>query len=314
MSIDLNTTCLDNVFINPNDLAQLMLVVFEKETVKKTRLLGKVKNRCDPKGICAAEIVTILLVDFLTLTENNIQSKHGSQMLTEVSRFMKAATKSATINKLSLTNRSTENEKNENNDQFSEIEEKPDKKRSISTLKSTQEDRLDRIVRKAEVKRSKTPGYYENQKVQVFTATKTDKIKSVNYIVQQKNKAEENLIKAASLLKKSNKDYNELLSFASSMHRSFGEMYNKLQAAQRDAGVSYSKSNVPFPIKKKVAEGYDFIMTCKARSIQNELAPILEYFIDDKVAMKALRIDGKGKVVSQARDAIEIDKENMIAN
>lgn len=316
MSVDLSTTCLDQVYIRPNDLAQLMLVVYDKEAIKKTRLLDKVKARCDSKGICAGEVVAILLTDFLKLEENNSINYQGTKTLSEVSKFMKAATKSDTINKLGLTNISAEKKtEDENEQQFTQTEDKTKKTRAASAIKIKAEDRIEKIVKRQEIKRSKTPIFYEKQKEQVFLASKETKIDQVNYIVQQKNKAEDNLIKAASLIKKSNKDYNELLQFSTSMKHAFADIYNKLVIAQNQETGSKAAGKPPLPVKQKVVESYDTILTYKVRSIQNELAPILEYFIDDKIAMKSLKIDGRGNLVdSHAGVSDTVDKKLTVLN
>lgn len=329
MSVDLATTCLDDVYIQPNCLAQLMLVVFDKNAIKKTRLLENMKARSEYQGMNAGEMVTIILVDFLKVAENNFQfNKANKVQKQDVIDFMETAAKSETLKKLSLLGVSKKNkgtyEEEEEEEQeainvWKDSMNEKSQRRSSSVLKTPIEDRIDRMVKKAESKRSKTPSHFEAIKHSTFIDNKVDKIGRVNYIAQQKSKAEDRLVKAASLLKKSNKDYNELLVFASNLHNAFSEVYRTLVTVQESCPGGKVKLS-QFPVKKKVVESYNKILELKVRSNQNELAPILEYFVEDKLAMKGLVLKKeKGTQGSDIEIKVplkqqEFNKENVQAN
>lgn len=326
MSVDLATSCLDDVFVQPNCLAQLMMAVFDKNSIKKTRLLESIKARCDHKGINAGELVIILLVDFLKVAENNFQFNEANKVQKqEVVSFMETAAKTETLNKLSLRSvsvrnvgiRNEEDEKQDTSSIWGEQENA--QKLSSLAIKTSIEDRIDRMVKKGEAKRSKTPSQIAATKHSAFIDNKADKLDRMNYIVQQKSKAQENLVKAASLLKKTNKDFNELLAFASNLHNEFSEIYKNLVAAQASNPGGKIKL-FHFPVKKKVVQSYERILELKAKSIQNELAPILEYFLDDKLAMKGLIITKEKETKGSQFEAKllqnqpELSKENIKTN
>lgn len=75
MSLDQNQVTLDEAYIKPNDLAQVILVAFGPKAVGKTHLLSSLQARADSRGVCAGDLVSIMLVDFVRTREIDLASK-----------------------------------------------------------------------------------------------------------------------------------------------------------------------------------------------------------------------------------------------
>lgn len=69
LSIGAEDLVMDNVWIQPQDLAQILSSVFDSQAVSKMHLLSALQNRCDTRGICSGEFAAILLVDFVKTRE-----------------------------------------------------------------------------------------------------------------------------------------------------------------------------------------------------------------------------------------------------
>lgn len=296
MSLDSTSVCLDDVSVRLSDLAQIIVVVYKSEAVKKTRLLAQLKDRSDANGVSAGELVSILLLDFMKLRQNGETSKQSEIALQEVSKFMQAT--SRTISRLDFNDQTSATEAKPSKETVSEFIET--KKAEVSRAKSATrtsssiiippEDRLERIERRTLLKRSVTPSMYEAKKNEAFTKNKSDKVSQIDYLVQQKNKAEENLLKAASLIKKSNKDYNELLEFARNMSSALNSLYDSLSSPEsiHFEKIKSLKMGKNFPLKAKDLEPYKAIQDIAPKITHNELAPLLEGFMVDKSAVKTV--------------------------
>ena len=59
------TTCLDDLTVRPQDLAQVLLAVFGDRTAYKGALLRNIQGRCDHNGIGAGELASMLMIDYL---------------------------------------------------------------------------------------------------------------------------------------------------------------------------------------------------------------------------------------------------------
>lgn len=316
LGLDSARCCLDEIWVPPNDLAQVMLAVYKGQAVRKTRLLGQLQERSDARGVAAGELVSILLVDFLKLQHNDNAFKLANDTNKEVDTFMKTAAKHSS--KLLFPGSSKERDKNSDlkpESKLQEIQRNKSQTRPSSMMKQTPEDRLEKIEKRTLLKRSVTPTMYEARKQSAFVRNKGDKQEKIEYLVQEKNKAEENILKAASLLKKSNKDFNELLHFAKEMQSALQELYDSLTVPSNNPLhqfkiMTYKKS---FPLKEKDLAQYDSIQGLDPRSTTNELAPLLEGFLSDKITMKNVSIPPPSKLRRPVH-VLEESKENIVVN
>jgi hypothetical protein len=297
MGLDSTRVCLDEVAVRLNDIAQIIVAVFKTEAVKKTRLLAQLKDRSDANGVSAGELVSILLLDFMKLRQNVENARPARGTRHEVADFMRATSK--TINRLEFKGDAAAEEIRPTRD-LAESEFMATKKTEVSRAKSATrtssairippEERLDRIERRTLMKRSVTPSMYEAKKVDAYCKNKTDKLSQLDYVVQQKNKAQENLLKAASLIKKSSKDYNELLEFAKGMSSALAELFDSLSAPQTNCFDKFKslKLDKKIPLKAKDLEPYKVIQEMPPKITHNELAPLLEGFLVDRTPVKAV--------------------------
>lgn len=101
LSVDLQRTTLDEVFIAPNDLAQVFIIVYGEAAVTKTYLLRTVQSRSDIRGTCAGDLVAVLLIDFLKTRENNIKAKNRPKDMENLS-FLNNKAKNDIMNRFNL--------------------------------------------------------------------------------------------------------------------------------------------------------------------------------------------------------------------
>lgn len=101
LSVDLQRTTLDEVFIAPNDLAQVFIIVYGEVAVTKTYLLRTVQSRSDIRGTCAGDLVAVLLIDFLKTRENNIKAKNRPKDMENLS-FLNNKAKTDIMNRFNL--------------------------------------------------------------------------------------------------------------------------------------------------------------------------------------------------------------------
>jgi hypothetical protein len=101
LSVDLQRTTLDEVYIAPNDLAQVFIVVFGEAAVSKTYLLRTIQSRSDNRGTCAGDLVAVLLIDFLKTRENNIKAKNKPRDMDNLS-FLNNKARADIINRFNL--------------------------------------------------------------------------------------------------------------------------------------------------------------------------------------------------------------------
>src|SRR3990167_8727666 len=112
LSVDLQRTTLDEVFIAPNDLAQVFIVVYGEAAVSKTYLLRTVQSRSDNRGTCAGDLVAVLLIDFLKTRENNIKARNRPRDQENLS-FLNNKARSDIMNRFNLKFDSENDKKDE---------------------------------------------------------------------------------------------------------------------------------------------------------------------------------------------------------
>ncbi len=66
---------MDNVYIEPQELAQVFSAVYDGKMVNKMHMLTAVQSRFDARGISSGEFAAILLVDFIKTKEKEEASR-----------------------------------------------------------------------------------------------------------------------------------------------------------------------------------------------------------------------------------------------
>ena len=74
-SINFELLILDNLWIEPQDLSQLLGAIYEKEMMKKIHLLKKIEEFSSERGIKGSDLAYILLQDFIEVKEKNEKIK-----------------------------------------------------------------------------------------------------------------------------------------------------------------------------------------------------------------------------------------------
>ena len=275
MSVNLQVTTLDDVFISPNDLAQVMLVIYKEKTVNKTYILRNIQSRCDARGICAGDLVALLLIDLMKTRENNIRLANRPKDIENLS-FMNSKVKKDTMNRLKLDFPKEEDDNNPAQNQTEKSPQSPKKQTQTSETKTSAQHttgkpsegkaedspKKDARTKSSNPKgmthsksghglgnhfnRSATPEKVAASKrdAEVLAFNRDDMMRQHDYIVSEKSKAELQIINAISLVEKNNGDFNELLKYAQDIKFAMMSLNSKLKGAYELKELKAATANV----------------------------------------------------------------------
>ena len=267
LSLNINSLILDNTWIQPSDLAQALSAIYNGKSISKMHLLMAVQNRCDSKGIVSGEFAAILLVDFIKTREKEEQLKSkpkDKDSLTFINNKAMARTKEKFSLEFSPGERVDEAESPGQQEQpFAGTTNNQQTLKQASPRKSAKRD--DSKEKKKAVK--------EN-----MIHTRQDLIGQVNYITQEKSKAEDNLVSCAALMRKNIKDYNDLLKFSQDMYRGMMDLHYKLKSEQ-----SANERGPKLQIKESQIKAYKDIESKIVKSMRDELKNIVQPTQEDNI-------------------------------
>lgn len=279
LSLNMSSLIMDNTYIQPSELAQAFSAIFDGKSITKMHLLTAVQNRCDSKGIGSGEFAAILLVDFIKTREKEEMVKNKPKDTRDSLSFINNKAMARTKQKFNFDGEG-------NNTGGQVIEEEPNnvgthgsadnqrtaktttKMASPSARNTVQETRKGSVDKKKEVKKS-------------MIQTRQDMINQVNYITQEKSKAEDQLVSCSALVRKNVKDYNDLLKYSQDMCEGFFELYYNLKTAHNQ---SEDKTIPKIPIKESQIKVYREIEKKTKKGMREELRNLITPQGEDGVA------------------------------
>lgn len=261
LSLPVASFFMDAVSVQPIDLAQIFSAVYDGRAVSKMHLLASIQNRCDSNGICAGEFAAMLLVDFVKTREHEPASPQAN--LKKMDTDLEAESSPPRPQ----TERKT----------GTEWHTKP---KTYSERKAT------------------APADARRQQKTAMMSARSDLIEQVNYLTQEKNRAEDRLISSVALLKKNVKDYNELLLFSTQLAKDFATLYENLKAAPKDPSKR-------LPFGEKTVAPYKALLSAETKNMRKELKGFVLNTREDEVAFPLVSSPNKyhstGKKVSDVQ-------------
>ena len=270
LSLDIDSLILDNTWIQPSELAQALSAIYDGKSISKMHLLTAVQNRCDTKGIVSGEFAAILLVDFVKTREKEelLKSKpKDKDSLTFVNNKAMARTKQ----KFDLD--FSPGAREEDPDAQGPAPEQPFAPASSGSSQQPPKQASPRRSAKRGDSKEKQKAVKEN-----MIHTRQDLIGQVNYITQEKSKAEDNLVSCAALMRKNIKDYNELLKFSQDAHGGMMELYFRLKERQ-----AANERGPKLPLKESQVKAYKDLDAKLVKSMRDELKNIVQPAAEDHI-------------------------------
>lgn len=267
LSLNIDSLILDNTWIQPSELAQALSAIYDGKSISKMHLLTAVQNRCDSKGIVSGEFAAILLVDFVKTREKEelLKSKpKDKDSLTFVNNKAMARTKQ----KFNLD--FSPGEREDDPDGPSPAPEQPF---VSASSQQAQKQVTPRKSTKREDSKEKQKAVKEN-----MIHTRQDLIGQVNYITQERSKAEDNLVSCAALMRKNIKDYNELLKYSQDIYGGMMELYFRLKERQ-----AANERGPKLPLKESQVKAYKDLDAKIVKSMREELKNIVQPTQEDNI-------------------------------
>ncbi len=265
LSLNINSLILDNTWIQPSELAQALSAIYDGKSISKMHLLTAVQNRCDSKGIVSGEFAAILLVDF-------IKTREKEELL-----------KTKPKDKDSLTfinNKAMARTKEKFNLNFSPGDREEDADLPAQEQPAAPPSNQQTLKQASPQKSAKRDDSKEKKKAvkENMIHTRQDLIGQVNYITQEKSKAEDNLVSCAALMRKNIKDYNDLLKFSQDMYRGMMDLHFRLKEEQ-----AANEKGPKLPLKESQIKGYKELDSKIVKSMRDELKNIVQPQQEDQI-------------------------------